>query len=198
MKTCTYCDESKNDEDFYVSSSKCKSCIKQIRKDYYNNNKSEVKTRVRKYQRTNKDKRNETARNSRKKNPDVYKEIAKRYYESHKEQKIRYQKAHRLANPEMYRQYCRKRRAKRKELEELYNKEDLLYTYALFNNACANCGSTEKLEIDHHIPLTKGHVLTRQNAVILCRCCNASKRSKLPVEFYSEEKLKEIEFLLAI
>ena len=98
----------------------------------------------------------------------------------------------------MYREYCRRRRAKRKELNEVYNMEDIKYTYMLFNNECVCCGSTDKLEIDHHIPLSKGKVLTRTNAVLLCRSCNARKSALLPEEFYTKEQLDKINKLLCL
>lgn len=195
-KTCTKCKTIKSLDEFYSWDARCKQCIKEIQKQNYQNNKDKIKTRVKKYAESNKDKCNEASRNKRRKNPEVYKEISKRSYQKNKEQKSEYQKQHRTKNPELYRNYCRRRRALRKNLHETYTKLDIEYTMMLFNNMCANCNSSENLEIDHHIPLSSGHILSRNNAVVLCRSCNAQKHNKLPQEFYTEEKLKHIENLL--
>ena len=90
----------------------------------------------------------------------------------------------------------RKRRAKKKGFNEIYNEQDIQYTFDLFNNACINCGSTERLEIDHHYPFNEGNLLTRTNAVLLCKSCNCKKHIKSPEEFYTIEKLNEIHNIL--
>lgn len=45
--------------------------------------------------------------------------------------------------------------------------------------ACVLCKTTEKLTIDHLLPLSKGHGLRPGNAVILCGSCNTRKFNKL-------------------
>ena len=68
-----------------------------------------------------------------------------------------------------------------------------------FKNECFNCGSKEELGFDHHLPLSKGYPLKSievgSNVVVLCRKCNEKKGNKLPQDFYSEDKLKELEEL---
>jgi len=160
----------------------CDSC-KASNRAYYQKHKDELKRRAKEYQQENLEK---------------FQEWNKKYYSTHKEVAAKRCADYRKNHPEVGRIASRKRRALKLELNEVYTNEDELYTRALFNNACANCGCTETLAIDHHLPLTKGHVLTRKNAVVLCKACNSSKSDQLPAEFYSEEKLKEIEFLLAI
>lgn len=43
---------------------------------------------------------------------------------------------------------------------------------------CVLCGSTERLEIDHIVPLSKGGEHAESNVQPLCRGCNARKGSK--------------------
>lgn len=43
---------------------------------------------------------------------------------------------------------------------------------------CAHCGTTEKLEIDHIIPLSKGGREDEDNMQVLCRKCNREKSNK--------------------
>ena len=47
-----------------------------------------------------------------------------------------------------------------------------------FFTECVLCGDTDRLEVDHVYPLSKGYGLTPDNAVILCKSCNSSKRDK--------------------
>ena len=197
MKICSKCKELKELTEFYSTGPQCKSCIKSMRKQYYKENKGKVLNNVKLYRENNKEKCLISDNRKQRRNPEVYKKIRKRYYESHKEQLKEKARKHRAANPEAYRTYCRNRREWRKNLKENYNKEDAKYTYTLFNNQCANCGDINKLEIDHHYPLATGNVLTRKNAVLLCRSCNAKKHIKTPEKFYSEDILKKINFLLA-
>ena len=46
---------------------------------------------------------------------------------------------------------------------------------------CAQCGSNEKLEFDHIIPVIKGGSSTYRNIQLLCEPCNRKKNSKLGV-----------------
>lgn len=60
-------------------------------------------------------------------------------------------------------------------------------------NACENCGVTENLTLDHHIPLSKGGNLTLENTNILCVSCNSSKNAKMPADYFKPEILAKIE-----
>lgn len=44
---------------------------------------------------------------------------------------------------------------------------------------CVLCGSTDRLETDHLLPISKGYGLRPGNAVVLCRFCNRSKSNKI-------------------
>ena len=44
---------------------------------------------------------------------------------------------------------------------------------------CCKCGSNEKLEFDHIIPVVKGGSSTERNIELLCEECNRKKHSKL-------------------
>lgn len=43
---------------------------------------------------------------------------------------------------------------------------------------CAQCGSTEKLEVDHVVPWSKGGRHNRENLQCLCRRCNRRKGAR--------------------
>ncbi|VBB42855.1 hypothetical protein TRIP_B220103 [uncultured Desulfatiglans sp.] len=44
---------------------------------------------------------------------------------------------------------------------------------------CAHCGSKEKLEYDHIIPISKGGSNTERNVQLLCEKCNREKAAKI-------------------
>jgi 5-methylcytosine-specific restriction endonuclease McrA len=47
------------------------------------------------------------------------------------------------------------------------------------NGRCAKCGSQEKLEYDHIIPISKGGSNTARNIQLLCERCNRSKGANI-------------------
>ena len=47
------------------------------------------------------------------------------------------------------------------------------------NGVCVQCGSNEKLEFDHIIPVVKGGSSTYRNIQLLCEPCNRKKRDKI-------------------
>jgi len=49
-------------------------------------------------------------------------------------------------------------------------------------NKCGRCQSTENLEIDHIIPLSKGGRHDEDNFQVLCRTCNRKKSNKFDVD----------------
>jgi len=101
----------------------------------------------------------------------------------------------------------RKYRARQHNLQENYTNEDKKYTLDLFNHQCAICGITEEqykikaneqLSIDHWLALTKLNILTRNNAIPLCRSCNSRKYNHDPHIIYPPEIYKPIEEKLQI
>lgn len=50
------------------------------------------------------------------------------------------------------------------------------------DKVCIWCGATDKLEIDHIVPISKGGESVEKNLQILCRSCNRKKRAMSPVE----------------
>jgi len=49
---------------------------------------------------------------------------------------------------------------------------------------CCNCGSTERLEIDHIIPLSRGGRADEDNLQVLCKSCNCKKGSGIDFNQY--------------
>lgn len=67
-----------------------------------------------------------------------------------------------------------------------------IYISKLFaeQNYCYYCKSSDKLQIEHLIPLSRGGGHTEDNVTLACKACNLQKGNKLPSEF--ENYLKEL------
>lgn len=77
-----------------------------------------------------------------------------------------------------------------RKTSQMKNNKNLIHL--IFGGKCFKCGSTEKLEIDHHIPYSVGGEDTLNNYVLLCQPCNRSKSNKMPKQFYSEKDLERL------
>lgn len=54
-----------------------------------------------------------------------------------------------------------------------------LFVWQRDNGRCVKCGSEQKLEFDHIIPIAKGGSNTARNLQILCEDCNRSKGANI-------------------
>lgn len=54
-----------------------------------------------------------------------------------------------------------------------------LFVWQRDEGKCVKCGSNEKLEFDHIIPVTKGGSNTERNIQLLCETCNRTKGSEI-------------------
>jgi 5-methylcytosine-specific restriction endonuclease McrA len=206
MKTCKTCKQDKDLTEFNKHPATadrhlnhCKQCVKARKAKYYLNEKEKIQVKnkenyelhksdrlaqMKAYYSANKDTIIEQHKGYVKENGKKVKDYQKEYRKTHKNNKA--------ANIRW-----RKRRALKQSVNESYTKDDEQYTLDLFNRSCAYCGTSEKLCIDHHKPLSKGHALSRTNAVVLCNSCNCQKNNKMPEEFYPLDILKEIDSKLS-
>src|SRR3990167_6521356 len=80
----------------------------------------------------------------------------------------------------------------RREVEALENLENVdrlprepisesvrLFVWQRDGGQCVKCGSRERLEFDHIIPLAAGGSNTERNIQLLCEACNRSKGSTI-------------------
>lgn len=65
----------------------------------------------------------------------------------------------------------------------LYNR-DIRKQSINSGSKCNICGSTEDLEVDHIIPISKGGRNTKSNVQVLCSTCNLNKRDKINTKQY--------------
>lgn len=173
MKICKKCNQAKDAAEFYAHKltadglrSECKECIKLHNKSYHKNNKSKSNERNNKYYWDNRKESLERVRAYRAKNPEKKAELDRQY---------------RLAHPEKDSKYRHKRRAmKRENGIFIVTSEELRKMY---NLPCVYCGSSERITIDHVIPLIRGGVHGIGNLVPACLSCNTSKGGRTIMEW---------------
>ncbi len=90
-----------------------------------------------------------------------------------------------------------KRRARKSILPDLFTAEEWQQCLLYWNNTCAYCGSSDRLAMDHFIPLASRIELclgtVKENIVPACKHCNSSKRNKSPYVWATQEALDRIE-----
>lgn len=88
----------------------------------------------------------------------------------------------RLANPERYKVIDKVHQLKRRSAGAITLKQ---YRELLGQaKECFYCGSeSERYEIDHYIPISKGGTSDLNNLVVACQKCNREKWNKHPLEF---------------
>jgi 5-methylcytosine-specific restriction endonuclease McrA len=139
-------------------------------------------------------------------NIEKYKELWKKYHDAHKEElsarsRQRYQLL-KKNNPELLHRWSRKggkryrqtengkltkrldfhRRRNKIKLLEPIDKNEWLEKLKSFGSKCVNCGSSEKITIDHIVPISKGGTNHINNLQPLCGYCNSSKGAKIKDE----------------
>ena len=196
-KVCSKCGIEKELGEFhkkktgkYGVNSRCKMCVRKQKKEYYNQNKDEIKQQKKEYREQNKDKIKEYRKEYYEQNKDKIKEYLKEYLQTEHGKMV-------------FKINNHKRRAKKKEVAKLgtYTIEEWQEAMQFFNNKCAWSGKslTNKNEsVDHIYPNSKGGTLNINNIVPCDISVNKSKGDsdweewypKQP--FYSKEREKKI------
>lgn len=138
----------------------------EARRAYYAQNRDESTARKKQWIAANRERHYAVAEAWRRRNPETVKAAAKRRRE---------------ANPELHRQYWRARQARKRGNESfvVLPRE----VQRLLRSVCVACGSGDRIEIDHVIPVSRGGRESIGNMQPLCRSCNASKGNKLMSEW---------------
>ena len=116
-----------------------------------------------------------------KENPKRSKEIKKKYADNNKEKIAKKKSKYYKNNPDKWRIYTAKRRAIVKEAETNYISNKEIST--LYASPCFYCGETERITMEHLIPLSRGGRHSIGNLAPMCESCNKSKNDKLLVEW---------------
>lgn len=133
-----------------------------------------------------------------------YKETLRRYYTSDKAHQKQAKKRATISfkqyrneyrnRPEVIEKHraiarinVQKRNALKKQLPNSFTDQDWQKTLEYFNHKCVYCGSSERLEQDHFIPITKNGGYTPNNIVPACKTCNLRKYNYSPEQWCSPE-----------
>lgn len=92
------------------------------------------------------------------------------------------------SNPDKVLAYATKRR-------KLMGQNGIFYVsrseiQKLYRSPCFNCGSSDRIEIDHVIPISRGGTHSIGNLLPLCKSCNASKGNKTFTEWAIAKRRK--------
>ena len=212
MKTCSKCGEIKPLGEFSTKgvdrngnkrvNGRCKPCHKSYMKSYYSDNKgtllekmkakrddpvtgAEIRERKRQYTKTQRGRELQAIRAS--KHYESNKEaIKRRAMEWEKSKGPEYSKIRhavwRSKNRDAARSHVRKRRELLKLAGEL-SVESLKSRLDYYGWKCIYCGSSDKLEVEHRIPLSRGGTNLPANLVPACKSCNCKKGTKTETEF---------------
>lgn len=155
----------------------CHACHNQKMADYRKANLQEVKASQKKTYDRNRDKRIANSQKWAANNPDRRKQIEARYRANHRKEVQARSEAWRLDNLDRPREYKLRRRARLHENGQLLilAKE----VKKLYASSCFYCGTNDRIEADHIIPVSKGGRHSIGNLVPACRWCNASKGNRL-------------------
>jgi hypothetical protein len=115
-----------------------------------------------------------------------------KYYQEHRDELCQYQVLWRQNNKEKYEKYWRDRYARKKGAEgKITTKQWLsLIKYYCYDNKCIACGKelssnirTDKITLDHVVPLTKGGTHWPRNIQPICYSCNSSKSDNNSIDY---------------
>lgn len=116
--------------------------------------------------------------------PEKFRESAARYRKNHPDREKIKSKKYRLSHPHILQAAQVSRRAAKNGVTANFKHNEWTKMIESYNHCCAYCGEKfNRLEQDHVIPLTRGGTHESKNIVPACRSCNASKGTKLLIEW---------------
>lgn len=205
LKTCTQCGEGKpaTTEYFHACKEtkdglrgKCKDCIKNCQRAYYEAHKENSKAYyVANRQRliaqslewylAHKDQATERFRSWYDANKERKAEHQRKWYAENRAQRLERKRQWNAANRGYGRAANRRRRARKLAAEGSHTQADVATQYKAQKGRCYYCSTklSNDYHVDHVIPLSRGGSDATENLVCACPSCNLSKNNKLPHEW---------------
>lgn len=125
----------------------------------------------------NKEKRKQYTAKYRSRNIERHKAWVKNWKAANKEHVAAYQRGWLKSHPEQTRQYQRNRKAWKNSSPGKITIPEWLDICSQYGGKCLRCGS-ERITMDHIVPLSAGGAHSKENVQPLCASCNASKGRK--------------------
>jgi 5-methylcytosine-specific restriction endonuclease McrA len=114
-------------------------------------------------------------RRHRERDPERAREKVRRSRARHIDRRREYDRAYRAANPDLRRSHERRRRARKMAAVGHFTQSEWKSLLGRYGHVCLRCGSPDRLEADHVVPLALGGSDSIDNIQPLCRPCNARK-----------------------
>lgn len=153
-----------------------------------------------KWNKENREYKNQKSREWVENNPEKRKEISKKSDAKHRDKRILYHKDHYRKNVDKYKEWAKKQTTEqRRAIKQRYlaklkaNKIGSYSREVIFkrdNYKCVYCGDGAT-EIDHKTPISRGGSDSKRNVVACCKSCNKEKHTKTVKEYFKyREKIK--------
>ena len=213
--SCKRCSRDENKKHYKENTEKYKTRIKKYqtnnqksiadsKRKYYKKNKKRHSNLMAEWHSKNKDKQRTYSKNYRLRNKEKIKQINREWYRNNKHKRAQYYKKNkdyilkrtakrRKDNPLISRVYTHKYRQRKKLLKSNFTIDQWQQCLTHFNHQCAYCGSTESLEQEHVIPVSRGGHYTPDNIIPACRSCNASKNNKIMQDWFTQHENYSVE-----
>ena len=169
--------------------SECNGC----RRDYHNENRETINAKNREYGRKNREYLRDYYKIYYKENREKVNLKNRMYYKNNAERLKKYQKDFVRKNRQRYRNYNQNYYHKTRSLISTFSPQSWQQCLTYFNHQCAYCGSTESLEQEHVIPVSRGGHYTPDNIIPACRSCNASKNNKIMQDWFTQHENYSVE-----
>jgi 5-methylcytosine-specific restriction endonuclease McrA len=159
---------------------KCRDCEKADHRAYNAKNSARNTAKATAWNKANSERRKIITNNYVLRNPEKRRETNKLNHLKNRNKRLIQTKEWRLANMDKARSYVLKRRGLIKSTAKQISIKEI---NKLYSSSCKYCGSNDKIEIDHIVPLSKGGRHSIGNLAPACRKCNASKGDKFLIEW---------------
>lgn len=168
MKECSKCGSEKDGK--HVSY--CKSCYREYKREWYQKNRQKEIERCKKYN---------------KENPEVARDSMRRLRNRESDRMRKYTRDYRKNNPDKATAWDNNKRAKRRHQISIsigVTPDQWTGIKERYSNCCAYCGrKSDRLQMDHIVPLSKGGLHEPGNICPACQFCNGSKNARDEIEF---------------
>jgi 5-methylcytosine-specific restriction endonuclease McrA len=195
-KPCITCGNTKSINLFRAGRNACKECTVLQDAKRYQDNKAKKQEKALAYYHANKEARSKysSARyaqnkkeisdarsQKRRENLNHFKKLERASYQRNREQKRLQAKRHLQLNYEAALERNHRRRARLREAKTF--KITARETKRLYGSTCLFCGSSEQINLDHIIPISRGGSHGIGNLQPLCDNCNSTKYNKTIMEW---------------
>lgn len=152
-------------------------------KKYYQSNVEMLKLHRKEYNKRNKNKISAKMKAYRESHKEEIALIKKQYEASHLGYRQELRRRKRELFPDHvkieYNIHYKIRKERKSKSPKNYTYDEWKKCLAYWNYRCTNCGSTENIQADHVVPLSRGGSDAIENIQPLCRHCNYSKHTKI-------------------